>query len=132
MRTIHAQLENILKENDLSENKSPDLKSWNLVLDQVSSYLGEKDSHSPSNDIAASSQLHKLRKFVGATAHEINTPLAIIQIRVDQLLEEIQAGNFNPEFFEKSVRSIESTLQRLGEIVSRLKAQSSDSNSEKS
>lgn len=131
MRIIHKELENLLNENNLSKNAHPDLKSWQTVLDRMNLLLEEKDSFYR----AATEQLHRkvekyvlstaklssLSKMVGGVAHEINTPLAVIQIRSDQLLEEIQANNFKQDFFEKSILSIHTTVKRIGEIVNRLR-----------
>ncbi len=58
--------------------------------------------------------------MIGGIAHEINTPLAIIQIRTDQLIERTEAEEFNKESFLKSLTSIDQTTKRIGSIVNHL------------
>lgn len=71
--------------------------------------------------VVSTLKFSSLSKMISGVAHEINTPLAIIQIRTDQLVEATVANEFSKDTFEKSLTSIDQTAKRIGSIVTRLR-----------
>jgi signal transduction histidine kinase len=76
--------------------------------------------------LIASAKLSSLGEMAGGIAHEINTPLAIILLRVEQLEDGIIAGEFNELETMETLEIIKKTTQRIGRIVQGLKALSRD------
>lgn len=76
--------------------------------------------------VAFSSKLSSLGEMAGGIAHEINTPLAIIQMRSDQLLEQAREDAIDRTFAIKALESIDSTVHRIAKIVKSLRSFSRD------
>ncbi len=72
--------------------------------------------------IEASSKLSSLGEMAGGMAHEINTPLAVIQMRTDQLLESLSEEEVvDKVFFAKALNAIDQTVRKISKIVRGLK-----------
>jgi signal transduction histidine kinase len=78
--------------------------------------------------LAAASKMSVLGEMAGGIAHEINTPLAVIQMRAEQILEEISTGTMNAVIIEKGMRAIDATVKRISKIVNGLRTFSRDGN----
>lgn len=72
--------------------------------------------------LAASSKMSALGEMAGGVAHEINTPLAIIQMRTDQILECLAEKSLDEKVLETSMQSIDQTVKRISKIVNGLRA----------
>ncbi len=71
--------------------------------------------------ITYSSKMSALGEMAGGIAHEINNPLAIIAMRVEQLEECINDGDATPEILANGLSTIKKTVDRIAKIVSGLK-----------
>lgn len=69
----------------------------------------------------ATAKLSALGEMAGGVAHEINTPLAIIKLRTEQLLEVIKDGELEPQMLEESLQTIEQTTSRIAKIINGLR-----------
>jgi len=72
--------------------------------------------------VTHSSKMSALGEMAGGVAHEINTPLAVIQMRADQLLEAIEEKNLDPELLHNSLKAIDQTVRRISKIINGLRA----------
>lgn len=72
--------------------------------------------------LTVSAKMSALGEMAGGVAHEINTPLAVIQMRTDQVLECISEKNLDPEMLTTSMRAISQTVKRIAKIVSGLRS----------
>lgn len=72
--------------------------------------------------LAVSAKMSALGEMAGGVAHEINTPLAVIRLRTDQLLESLQEDPIDREFFTKALSAIDQTVSRIGKIVNGLRS----------
>jgi PAS domain S-box-containing protein len=72
--------------------------------------------------MVVTSKLTSLGEMAGGIAHEINTPLAIIQMRTDQLLDQVKDQSLTDEFLLKALEGIEITVRRIAKIVRSLRS----------
>ena len=68
-----------------------------------------------------SAKMSSLGEMAGGIAHEINTPLAVIAMRSDQLLECAQEGDLQPEDVTRSLEIIRRTTDRIAKIINGLR-----------
>lgn len=67
-------------------------------------------------------KLTSLGEMAGGIAHEINNPLAIISGRVNVMIKNIDANQYEAESFKSSLQKIGQTTERIAKIVKSLKA----------
>ena len=67
------------------------------------------------------SKLASLGQMAGGIAHEINTPLAIIGLNIEQVNESIDEGNLDLEELKSSMLVIKETTDRIAKIISGLR-----------
>ena len=75
-----------------------------------------------------SSKMSALGEMAGGVAHEINTPLAIISMRVGQMESSVQTGDIDPLAFMEALEGIHKTVDRIARIVRGLKSFARESN----
>jgi PAS domain S-box-containing protein len=69
------------------------------------------------SQLLSASKMSALGEMAGGVAHEINTPLAIIQMRADQILEGLDDETIDKELFRNALNAIDLTVKRIGKIV---------------
>lgn len=77
--------------------------------------------------LAGSARLSALGEMAGGIAHEINNPLAIINLRTHQLTQMAKKGPVKPEDAAMVATGIETTAHRISKIVRSLQKVSRDS-----
>jgi PAS domain S-box-containing protein len=75
-----------------------------------------------SQRLATSAKFAALGEMAGGIAHEINTPLAIIQGLADQLLDLAEAGELDLAAVTRVNQKIGGTVARVSRIISGLRA----------
>lgn len=71
--------------------------------------------------IVASAKMSSLGEMAGGVAHEINTPLATMSMRLEQLEESVKDNSMNQEDILGSIRILQLTTERIGKIVNGLR-----------
>jgi PAS domain S-box-containing protein len=69
------------------------------------------------SQLLSASKMSALGEMAGGVAHEINTPLAIIQMRADQILDGLSEEPLDKELFRNALNAIDLTVKRIGKIV---------------
>ncbi|MCO5143281.1 MAG: ATP-binding protein [Oligoflexia bacterium] len=77
--------------------------------------------------LALTSKFAALGEMAGGIAHEINNPLAIIAIHIEQLLEMLKSNEIDLAVFEKKLLGAKASIGRITKIISGLRAISRDS-----
>lgn len=77
--------------------------------------------------LISSAKMSSLGEMAGGIAHEINTPLAIIGMRVEQLEECVSDGTVNTELVLKTTQIIKNTNTRIAKIIAGLRFFARDS-----
>lgn len=75
-----------------------------------------------SQRLATSAKFAALGEMAGGIAHEINTPLAIIQGLADELLDLAEAGELDVAAMTRVNHKISGTVARVARIISGLRA----------
>ena len=81
----------------------------------------EETAARSQEQVISSSKMAALGEMAGGIAHEINTPLAIIGMRVEQLEESMQNGTYKTEDITETLLVVKSTTDRIAKIVSGLR-----------
>lgn len=76
--------------------------------------------------LIGSAKMSALGEMAAGIAHEINTPLAIIQMRTTQLIEGLDEEPLNVDFFRSSLDKIDQTAVRISKIIKSLVSFSRD------
>jgi signal transduction histidine kinase len=71
--------------------------------------------------LIATAKLSALGEMAGGVAHEINNPLSIIGMKVEQLAECLDEGEFDRDMFKESLATVTRTTHRIAKIVSGLR-----------
>lgn len=74
--------------------------------------------------------LAALGEMAGGIAHEINNPLSIVQLRANQLLEQIMENEFSPAVGIDQLKKILLMTERIAKIIRGLKSLTRNSNLE--
>lgn len=90
----------------------------------------EKQLEDTRAQMISSSKLSALGEMAGGVAHEVNNPLAIIQLRADQMLERIASNDLDATYLVKSLEGICQTVKRISDIVNALRSFSKDGKKE--
>ncbi len=128
---FRPDLNELLEKHKITFNGTVDEQKFLEFLTSINTLLEYNDLKSTTEHntlkekfkkyVVSTLKFSSLSKMISGIAHEINTPLAIVQIRTDQLIEATEAQDFNKESFEKSLTSIDQTAKRIGAIVTRLR-----------
>src|SRR3989338_5096221 len=124
-------LAELMKSLHLTDEKTPSLDSWKTFLSQINSHFEDvstqqqeliKNHDKAKRYALQNSKTSTLGELIGGITHEINNPLAVIQLRADQLLENAEAGDFDREVFVKSLKSIDVTVKKISSIINGLRS----------
>lgn len=77
--------------------------------------------------LLSSSKMSALGEMAGGIAHEINTPLAAIQMRADQIVESLDEQPIDIDSIKSALSGIEETIKRISKIINSLRTFSRDS-----
>ena len=67
------------------------------------------------------SKLTAIGEIAGGIAHEINTPLSLIQLRAEYMLESLSDGSMDKEAFSHGLISVNDTVKRIANIIQSLR-----------
>ena len=76
--------------------------------------------------LSTAAKMSSLGEMAGGVAHEINTPLAVIQVRTEQMLITLSEDPIDKEQLSEAAQIIEKTVCRIAQIVKGLKNFSRD------
>ncbi|MCC2678427.1 MAG: hypothetical protein K0R29_1003 [Pseudobdellovibrio sp.] len=81
-------------------------------------------------NMISTSKLSALGEMAGGMAHEINTPLTIINLKVAQIQNELSASPVNKEKVNDGLKKIEDTVARIAKIIRGLRYFARDTKSD--
>lgn len=80
--------------------------------------------------LVQSGKLSALGEMAGGVAHEVNTPLAIIQMSAEQLLELCEEDTIDRHHIVELTTNIRSTVNRIAKIIKGLRLYSRDASND--
>ncbi len=92
-----------------------------IVTDITEIKMLELDRQNMAAKLVESAKLSSLGEMAGGIAHEINTPLAIINAKASMLLEEYASGSISSEKAIRQVEEIKITAHRIAKIIKGLR-----------
>jgi two-component system sensor histidine kinase DctS len=93
-----------------------------VIRDITELRQAERRNLEMSQRLATSAKFAALGEMAGGIAHEINTPLAIIQGLADELLDQVEAGELDLPAMTRVNQRISATVARVARIISGLRA----------
>ena len=91
------------------------------IKDLTSEKAAAKELEESRSQLLLTSKMSALGEMAGGVAHEINTPLAVIQMRTDEIMDGLNEGSLEPETLKNALHAIDTTVKRIAKIVSGLK-----------
>jgi PAS domain S-box-containing protein len=92
------------------------------VLDITSERAREEALTDQRAQMTASARLAALGEMAGGLAHELNTPLAVMSLTVEQLQAQARVGVVPPDRVDRGLARLESTLGRVTRIIRSLRS----------
>jgi len=92
------------------------------IKDLTAEKAAARELEESRSQLMLTSKMSALGEMAGGVAHEINTPLAVIQMRTDQILECVSDGSLDSETLNNALYAIDSTVKRIAKIVSGLRS----------
>ena len=71
--------------------------------------------------LVSSAKMLALGEMAGGVAHEINTPLAVMMMRIEQLQEAVQEGEYQEKDVLSTLLILKNTTDRISKIVTGLR-----------
>ena len=93
-----------------------------VIRDITELRQAERRNLEMSQRLATSAKFAALGEMAGGIAHEINTPLAIIQGLADELLDLVEAGELDLPAMTRVNEKISGTVARVARIISGLRS----------
>ena len=115
----YATAENLLAERELA------LEEQIAMRESAEEAVAEQNAR-----MIHSSKLAALGEVAGGIAHEINTPLAVIQLNAQQLIESLDDGESDPALLREKLSHIDMTTERIARIVRSLRTVSRNGNTD--
>ena len=84
-------------------------------------------THEQALLLSEAAKMAALGEMAGGIAHEINTPLSIILMNVDNLLTNLESGVVEPKSIIKRLEAISLTTERIAKIIKSLRQYSRNS-----
>lgn len=109
------------------EDKTEQITKLNLSLEEKVKERTQQLEESQQmilnqqQSLMTSSKMSALGEMAGGVAHEINTPLAVIGMRVEQMEECVKEGDLDGFDFADGLNVIKNTVERIAKIVSGLR-----------
>ena len=88
--------------------------------------LSLENEEQATGHLVQASKMAALGEMAGGIAHEINTPLAIIEIKSEQLLELQEENALDPAQLKESLQIILQTTSRVAKVIKHLRTFSRD------
>lgn len=92
------------------------------IKDLTAEKAAARELEESRSQLMLTSKMSALGEMAGGVAHEINTPLAVIQMRTDQILECVSDGSLDSDTLNNALFAIDTTVKRIGKIVSGLRS----------
>jgi C4-dicarboxylate-specific signal transduction histidine kinase len=90
----------------------------------------EKELDKKQQELVVQEKMASLGQMAGGVAHEINSPLATIAIKVEQLEEMLKEDTLDKKLALEWMRTVRETSQRIAKIVEGLRTFSRDGSSD--
>lgn len=107
------------------------LKETDVASHAVTTFSDITEQRNSQQTIFHSAKMISLGEMAGGVAHEINTPLAIISLAIEQINSSLENSNPNIETVRQKLKKIDETVGRIARIVKGLRTFSRDSKSDK-
>lgn len=101
-----------------------------LTISEKKQKINEKEIEAARIQLIQSSKMASLGEMAGGIAHEINNPITIISSANRILRKSLEKGITDPEFYTKTLDTIDNTVTRISTIISGLRTVSRDGTNE--
>lgn len=121
MKNGHDELKAIAKHQTQVESTLANVEQ--LVQTRTSElFTSQQKILEQQQSLVATSKMSALGEMAGGVAHEINTPLTVISMRIEFMEEALISGKTETIDFMKSIVAIKQTTQRIAKIVQGLRS----------
>ena len=113
------------------KNKDGSVTWSGIVMDITKEKKLEKEFNHQKKLLECSARLASLGEISAGIGHEINTPLAVILLKIDEIREQLETMDLMDESIEKNFDYVDEAVSRINSIVRSLKHLSRDQDKNK-
>ncbi len=127
---LEQKNDEIEQQNEMLEKAEEELQRWNQELEErVQKEIERRNQQ--EQFVIQKSKLESLGRMAAGIAHEINQPLGLIQLGIDNLFQSIERGLPSKKYLQDKSNYLDQNIDRIKQIIEHIRIFSREQNAER-